>query len=229
MIRPPSATRRTRTRPPRRDADRTRARLLQAAIRLFAARGYDGVSVDEVVARARVNKRMVYHYFGSKDDLYLAALAQVFTHLETVELDALVSGLPPEEQLRRLLAAYFAFLDEHPEFVRLLLWENLQQGHHIARHPERLSKNPFLERFAAVIDQGVRQGVFRAPVDRRHLAVNLIGLCFIYSSNRYSLSASLGLRVDTAPDRARRLAQALDLVLHGVLAAKARAPRPRKG
>lgn len=205
-------------RPLRRNPERSRRRLLDAATRLFAARGFDGVAVEEIVRAARLNQRMVYHYFGSKDDLYLAVLTEAFARLESVEFAAMEATTEPAQQLRELLAAYFAFLDEHPDFVRLLLWENLQQGVHIARDPARFRKNPFLERFAAVLADGRRRGVFRPPVDEKHLVVNLIGLCFIYTSNQYSLAASLGLRVRTARDRARRLEQACQLVLHGLCA-----------
>lgn len=208
---------RSTTPPPRtRDPERTRARLLKTGIRLFAARGFHGVSVDEIVAAAKVNKRMVYHYFGSKEDLYLEALGEVFARLAEPELDAVASAAAPDEKLRRLLAAYFEFLDAHPEFVRLLLWENLDGGRHIAAEPERLSKNPFVERFRAIIAEGVRAGIFRAPRDARHLLVNLIGLCFIYHSNRHSLAVSIGIG-DDATERSARLEQACDLVLHGLV------------
>jgi AcrR family transcriptional regulator len=209
-------TARRASRPQRRDPERTKTRLLQAAIKLFAARGYDGVAVDEVVAAARVNKRMVYHYFGSKDELYLAALTEVFSRLELVELQAMDTSIDPVEQLRRLLTAYFEFLDANPEFVRMLLWENLQQGDRIARQPQRFAKNPFLDRLSTLLDEGVRNGTFREPVDRRHLAVNFIGLCFIYYSNRFSLSASLGLDFTSGSQRRIRVEQALDLVFHGL-------------
>ena len=201
--------------PATRDPERTRARLLRTGIRLFAARGFHGVSVDEIVAAAKVNKRMVYHYFGSKEDLYLEVLGEVFARLAEPELGAVDREGAPDQKLRRLLAAYYDFLDENPEIVRLLLWENLDGGRHIAAEPGRLSKNPFVERFRAIIDEGVRAKIFRAPRDARHLLVNLIGLCFIYHSNRHSLAASIGVGVDPTERRAR-LEQACDLVLHGL-------------
>lgn len=201
----------------RRDPERTRARLLKTAIRLFSARGFHGVAVDEVVAAAGVNKRMVYHYFGSKEDLYLAALEEVFGRLGAFELNALNTSAPPDEKLRRLLEANFTFLDANPEFVRMLLWENLDEGRHLAAHPERLSKNPFMERFATIVREGVAAGIFRAPHDERHLLVNFIGLCFVYYSNRHSLAASLGL-ADTPAEQRRRLAQVIDLVFYGLKA-----------
>lgn len=211
MTRSPSKSPRTR------NPERTKRRLLQAAIRLFSARGFHGVAVDEIVAAARSNKRMVYHYFLSKDGLYAAALSEVFGRLERAEFEAVEAReTAPEEKVRQLLAENFRFLDENPEFVRLLQWENLEQGGHIARHADQLSRNPFLARLRAIVEDAVKQGRFRAPRDLRHLLVNVIGLCFVYYSNRYSLAASVGVHPDSPRYRSLRVAQVTDLVLHGL-------------
>jgi len=202
----------------RRNPDRTKRRLLQAAIRLFSEKGYHGVSVDEIVAKAKSNKRMVYHYYGSKNDIYLAALVDVLGRLESVEFQAVVAKGRADQQLRDLLVAYFKFLDANPEFYRLLLWENLERGRHMARSASKLSKNPFTERFRLIIEDGVRQGIFRAPADIRHLLVNFIGLCFIYYSNYHSLKISLGLDMDSPKVREMRVTQVVDLAFHGLLA-----------
>lgn len=203
-----------------RNANRTRHRLLQAAIRLFAAHGYNGASVDEVVALARVNKRMVYHYFGSKEELFKAALQQVYRRLETVEFDAVERGSGPREQLARLLESYFSFLDANPEFTRLLQWENLEYGQHINRHNETvLTKNPFLERFRQIVETGIKTGEFRPDLDIHHLLIHLIGICFIYHSNRFSLSQ--GLAIDLGQPKVKRqgLTHALQFVLNGICTA----------
>ncbi|MBP7141332.1 MAG: TetR/AcrR family transcriptional regulator [Opitutaceae bacterium] len=202
----------------RRNPDRTKRRLLQAAIRLFSDKGFHGVSVDEIVARAKSNKRMVYHYYGSKNDIYLAALVEVLGRLESTEFQAVVAKGRADQQLRELLVAYFKFLDANPEFYRLLLWENLEHGRHMVRKAARLSKNPFMERFRVIIEDGVREGIFRAPADIKHLLINFIGLCFIYYSNYYSLAISLGLDMDSPRVREMRVTQVVDLVFHGLLA-----------
>lgn len=202
----------------RRNPERTKRRLLRAAVELFAERGFHGVAVDEIVTRARENKRMVYYYFRSKRSIYLAALLEVFSGLEKVEFEAVLSDAGPERQLKDLMAVYFDYLDRNPAFVRMLLWENLERGRNITYATELLSKNPFSLRFRAIVEAGVAQGVFRPPADTGHLLVNLIGICFIYHSNRYSLPLSLGLDLESARSRRRRLAQALDLVFHGLKA-----------
>ncbi len=82
-----------------RNPDRTRRRGLQAAIKVFAKQGFRAVSVDEIVDLAKVNKRMVYHYFGSKDALFEAALVEVYGRIESIEFHAVELGRSPAEKL----------------------------------------------------------------------------------------------------------------------------------
>lgn len=202
--------------PVQRNPDRTRRRLLQSAIKLFAAHGFHAVSVDQIVGQAHVNKRMVYHYFGSKDALFEAALAEVYRRIETVEFHAVERGRTPREKLSRLLESYFEFLDNEPEFTRLLQWENLEKGRHLTKENHLLTKNPFLERFRAIVQDGIAAGDFRRDVDVSHLLIHFIGLCFIYHSNRYSLSQSLELDLGNAQVKERGLNHVLMLVFDGI-------------
>lgn len=205
-----------------RNPDRTRRRLLNAAIRLFSDRGYHAVAVDQIVSAAKVNKRMVYHYFGSKEAIYQAALKEVYTRLDSIEFHAFERGSTPREKLTRLIESYFQFLVDNPEFTQLLQWENLEKGRHIAKQDHFLTKNPFLERFRHLIEEGVRQGEFRADLNVPHLLIHFIGLCFIYHSNRFSLSQSLSLDLGDPKVRAQGLDQVLELVFEGICAHKPR-------
>jgi AcrR family transcriptional regulator len=209
--------------PAQRNPDRTRRRILQAAIRLFARQGFHAVSVDAIVALARVNKRMVYHYFGSKDALFEAALVEVYQRIEQIEFHAIERGQTPREKLARLLVSYFAFLDDEPEFTRLLQWENLEKGRHLTKENHLLTKNPFFARFQAIVQDGIASGEFRRDLDVPHLLIHFIGLCFIYHSNRFSLSQSLELDLGDAAEKQRGLRQVLNLVFEGIASAPAAA------
>lgn len=199
-----------------RNPERTRRRLLKAAIKAFAARGYHGVSVDQIVAAARINKRMVYHYFGNKEGIFHAALHEVYERIESVEFDAVESADTPRAKLTRLIECYFEFLEQNPEFTQLLQWENLDKGRHIGARDEVVSKNPFLGRFREIVEDGVRRGEFRRDLDVPQLLIHFIGLCFIYHSNRFSLSHSLNLDLGDPAVRARGLAQVVRLVFEGI-------------
>jgi TetR/AcrR family transcriptional regulator len=202
----------------KRPAGNTRDRLLKEAIRLFSKYGYHGVSVDRIVAATKVNKRMVYHYFGNKESLYRAALLEVYQPLELLELAIFEKEQTPEEALRSILIRYFEFLANNHEFVNLLLWENLNEGRAIRKHSHLLTKNPVITRLEEVIAEGKKSGIFDRSVDAKHLLINFIGLCFIYHSNRYTLSQAL--EIDLGDDRVRKdgLEQALHLVFNGIRA-----------
>lgn len=204
-----------------RNADRTRGRLLRAATRLFSRRGYDGTAVDDIVAAAGVNKRMAYHYFGSKDGLYSEVLRDVYRRLADLELQAADESRSPEETISGILKSYFAFLSDNPEFVALLSWENLHHGRFVSKHPDLLSKNPVLQRLGETVDQGIASGVFRQGVNVKHLLISLISLCFVYHANRFTLSQSIGLDLQSPQVQEEGLAHAIDLVLNGL---KARHP-----
>lgn len=195
----------------------TRARLLAAARRLFSQRGYDGVSVDRVVEAAGVNKRMVYHYFGSKRGMYAEVLRGVYEALARVEAHVFEDEPGPELAVERLLRSYFRFLQEHPDLLAILLWENLQGGRHLDAVEEGLSKQPILEALGETIDRGIAGGSIRPDIDRRHLLINLIGLCLVYHSNRHTLSRSVGLDLDNPAVMEQGIRHAIALARHGFL------------
>jgi len=197
----------------------TREPLLGVAVTLFAEKGFDGVAVDEIVAAAGVNKRMVYHYFGSKEGLYRATLERVFEELGQLEegLFALKSRPSnPEQALRNIVRTYFRFLLDHPQFVRLLLWENLQHGTHISQVTMAVRKTPMLEHLESVLQRGIRDGLFRPRLDTRLVLVSLIGLCLIYFSNRHTLSWTVGIDLSSTRALDRAVRHTADLLVAGL-------------
>jgi AcrR family transcriptional regulator len=197
---PPSQTR---------DPARTRSRLLAAGVRLFSARGFHGVAVDEIVAAATCNKRMLYHYFGDKEGLYVEVLRHVYARMEAAEMAPLPATATTEQAIRAVIARHFEFLAENPAFVKLLLWENLNEGRLLAKHPGLLSKAPIIERLREILERGRDRGELAGVGDVRHLLVLMIGMCFIYFSNRHTLRQAVGLDADRPEVQRRglRLAQ----------------------
>lgn len=202
--------------PVQRNPERTRRRLLQAAVKLFARHGFHAVSVDQIVASARVNKRMVYHYFGNKDGLFEAALSDVYQRIEQVEFHAVEQGRSASEKLSKLLISYFEFLDAEPEFTRLLQWENLEKGRHLTKENHGITKNPFMNRFRAIVTEGIEANEFRRDIDVPHLMIHFIGLCSIYHSNRFSLSHGLAMDLGSAQVKEKGLKHVLSLVFEGI-------------
>jgi len=111
-----------------RDADRTRAELLAVATQVFAEDGYSGARVDEIAERTRTTKRMIYYYFGGKEQLYLAVLEQAYTTIREAENNLPVDDLAPVDALRKLAGLTYDHHREHPDFIRLVSIENIHRG-----------------------------------------------------------------------------------------------------
>lgn len=198
--------------------EKSRLRILKVGIRLFAKKGFSGTSVDEIVKKAGVNKRMVYHYFGNKEKLYQAALEAEYKKLETLELETLHPEDPIEKIIPDIVSGYFSFIQTNPEFVRLLLWENLNLGRSLDKMPNSPSKSPMLELLVKALHIGQKKGTVRLNLDPHFLLISLIGNCMIYCSNRFTLSRSLEL--DLCDPKVLQLAKksVAELLLNGIKA-----------
>jgi TetR/AcrR family transcriptional regulator len=195
---------------------RTRSRLLAAGVKLFASRGYHGVAVDEIVAAAGCNKRMLYHYFGDKEGLYVEVLRTVYARMEAAEMAPLPSAGTTVQVIRAVIARHFGFLADNPDFVKLLMWENLNEGRLLTKHPGLLSKAPILERLREVLERGRERGELVGNGDVRHLLVLMMGMCFIYFSNRHTLRQAVGLDADRPQVRRQGLRMAQNAFLAAI-------------
>src|SRR6201997_5861684 len=149
----------------RRNPAATRQKLLAAARREFAASGLAGARVDEIAARAGVNKQLVYHYFGDKDALYLAVLEWVYEEIRAQERALNLEGLPPEQAIRKLIESSFDHLARHPDFIVLLNDENRGGARHVRASLKLESMHsPLVSMVSKILKQGVRDGIFRRGV-----------------------------------------------------------------
>ena len=196
-----------------RNPARTRGRLLAAGIELFAKHGFHGVAVDTIVAKAGCNKRMLYHYFGDKEGLYAAVLQAVYTRMEQVEMKPLPAAATTADVIREMMARHFNFLAGEPEFVNLLMWENLNEGRILARHPDLLTKTPVIDRLREVLEAAKRRGEISDVGDVRHLLILMMGMCFIYFANRHTLHQAIGLDLDQPRVQAEGLTMAQRMFL----------------
>lgn len=118
-----------------RDAERTRAEILDVATGEFADRGYDGARVDEIAARTRTTKRMIYYYFGSKEGLYVAVLERAYQGIRALEQQLDVDHLDPARAMRALAELTFDHHESHPAFIRLVGIENIHHAEHLRTSP----------------------------------------------------------------------------------------------
>jgi AcrR family transcriptional regulator len=176
-----------------RDPDRTRARILDAATREFAHYGLGGARVDRIAERAGANKRMLYYYFDSKENLFLAALEASYAQIRNAEHALDLEHRDPREALRRLVEFTWTYYLEHPEFMTLLNSENLHKGRHVRRSRRlREMHSPLVETLRGVLRRGERQGLFDRGIDPVQLYISIAGEGYFYLSNRYTLSRIFG-------------------------------------
>src|ERR1700729_620760 len=152
--------------PQRRNPAATRQKLLAAARREFAESGLAGARVDEIAARAGVNKQLVYHYFGDKDALYLAVLEWVYEEIRAQERKLNLEGLPPEQAIKKLIESSFDHLALHPDFIVLLNDENRNGARHVrASLKVEDMHSPLVSMVSKILKQGVQEKVFRRGID----------------------------------------------------------------
>ena len=192
-----------------------RLRILNAAIKIFADKGFAGSSVDEIVAAAEVNKRMIYHYFGSKKKLYQEALESEYNKLGTLAVE-IHPKAKIEDVISEIVSAYFSFFSANPEFVRIFLWENLNNGQNMDQMAGKLRKSPMLDLLIEAVDYAKKNGSCRAGIDPRFLLISLVGNCTIYHSNRFTLSQTLGLDLGSVKVLNRAKKTVADFLLNGI-------------
>ncbi len=176
-----------------RDPDRTRSRILAAATQDFARHGLGGARVDRIAARAGANKRMLYYYFGSKDDLFLAALEESYAQIRNAERALDLEHRDPREAIKRLVEFTWNYYLGHPEFMTLLASENLHEGRHVRRSRRvRELHTPLVQTLRGILRRGEREGLFRKGVDPVQLYISIAGEGYFYLSNRYTLSRIFG-------------------------------------
>ncbi len=196
------------------DADETRNNILEVAAREFADKGLSGARIDEIAEKTASSKRMIYYYFGGKDELYRAVLERSYGQIRAREDDASFETLPADKALIAQIEHTFDYHVEHPEFVRLVMNENIHHGAHIG-HVEGLKERnkSVIESLTAIIDKGVAAGIFRAGIDPVDLHMSISALCFYNVSNRYTFASNFGVDMSSAKSLKKRRAQITEIVL----------------
>ena len=206
------------TEPRLRDADKSQQAILSAALDEFARHGLAGARMDRIAEQAEVNKRLIYYYFTSKDDLFLAVLENAYLNIREAEKRLHLRDLSPPQAIRRLTEFTWDYYIAHPEFMTLLNSENLHQGRHLAKSQRvRELNSPLIETLGEILERGRKEGVFRGGIDAVQLYVSIAGMAYFYLSNSYTLSAIFGRDLMTPKAHHERLSHMCEVVLGYVL------------
>jgi len=199
-------------------ADQTKARILKAAVKVFTRDGYAGGRIEQISSEADSNDRMIYYYFGSKENLFVRVLEHTYEAFNQAESMLHPDLSNPVQALRDRVAFVWHYYVKHPEFVAILNIENLHEGTHARQSSElrRLSSTT-LGVITPIIEAGQRQGVFRQDIDINHVYLMIASLCYFYNSNRHTLTSFLGQDLADQGQQQDWLAFISDLVVRGVL------------
>lgn len=199
------------------DPEGTRRNILEIASEEFAMNGLSGARIDEIAARTRSSKRMIYYYFGDKEGLYLRALENAYRLVRDGEAKLDTDGLPPLEALRRLVEFTFDHHHQHEEFIRMVMIENIHHGQYVERSDVIRSLNvTAIDHIARIYERGVSENVFRSGIDPVDLHWQVSALCFFNVSNRATFSKIFGRDMGAADALARLRGNAVDMVLRFV-------------
>lgn len=206
------------------DAD-TRTRILEAAERLFAQRGFAGTTVRELASHAGVNLAMIHYYFGNKEGLYRALIAEAIGQVHAILAEGATSSGSCAERLARIVGAYTDFLCAHPNFARIFQQEMMSGGPVLSEvvQPQIAANYAIIRR---TIEEGIARGEFRR-VDAELAPVSLIGMVAFFIIASPVLSMALGVGPETEGFASRLADHTIDIFLKGVEAPD-RAPAARE-
>jgi TetR/AcrR family transcriptional regulator len=192
----------------------TRQRILNVANKEFSAKGYDGARVDDIMRVAEVSKNLIYHYFGSKEGLFIAVLESAYEGMHAYQTTWPLEVSSPIEGVRKLVQSTFKYWRDSPEFIGLLNSENFHKGRHLRK--SKLTKAGYsglLGNIDNLLREGERSGDFRAGVDAVELYISISALAYHFLSNRYTLAYLLDRKLSTEEDMNARIAHIEELIL----------------
>ena len=170
-----------------RDADATKARILAAAKSEFARAGLAGARVDEIAEKADANKRMIYHYFGSKDELFRVVVEDAYLDIREAEQDLKLDDLSARDALETLVRFTWDYYLENPEFIRLVNSANLHKGRHLEGSEKlRTASRKYVGTVQEILERGAAEGTFRKGVDPVQLNITIAAIGYYYLTNHFT-------------------------------------------
>jgi len=195
------------------NSEKSRQDILAAAEEQFAAKGFYGARIDEIAHQANINKRMIYEYFTNKENLYKKVLFNVYKRMEIAESKILETKVTGKELIRNIISMYFDFLRDNPNFVNILMWENLNKAAYLNEMPSSDVERPTINYIKEEIRRGKEAGIFKKSIDEEQAVISLIVVCFSNFSNRYTLSKLFAKELSDKDMLEKRKQHTIDIML----------------
>lgn len=209
-----------------RDGDQTSRAILKASIAEFSRHGYGGATVERIVRRAKRNERSLYYHFGNKEGLYIAALEYLYEKQMLAERALDLEKLSPPDAMRALVRFTWSYYRENPELLSLLNTENLYKAEHLKKSSDRVKAiaSPKMRLLADLLERGARSGDFRGGISADNVFLLISSLCYLYVSNRYTLSNYLSRNLDS-PDARENWLEYIEQIVVDHLSARGKPSR----
>jgi AcrR family transcriptional regulator len=199
-----------------------RPRVIEAARRQFLQQGVDGASLRRIAADAGTSIGMIYYYFPTKDDLFLAVVEDVYAGALDDLTTALRSGADVEERLRNAFARLARMDEREFEVVRLVIREAMISSKRLGSLVERFSRGHL-----PLLWQTVHEGLATGAIDGRHplpaVFASLAASAILPQLVHRRIDAELPAVRALLPDRVQLADAVLEVVLAGLR------PRPPVG
>lgn len=212
----PAEQRPAKTEPVRRarSSEKTKKTILAAARAEFCELGLAGARVDAIAERAKANKRLLYHYFGNKEELYRAVLMEAYAEIRAGERELNLDALSPDEAMDKLVRFTFRHFLANPWFISLLSTENLQNAAVLKTLPDIPAlHSPFVGQIKRILETGREKGIFRDGIDPVQLYISIAGLGYFYVSNIKTLSVIFDRDLSATSPVQEREAQIVQMVM----------------
>lgn len=172
-----------------RDPVKSKHKILQAAVTEFCRHGYSGARVERIAAKSKSNLRMIYHYFGDKERLYLAVLESAYSRIREQEGKLDLPQAVPAEGMRALIRFTFDFFAANTDVLAIINGENTLRARYLRKLPNvRAMTVPLIDTISNMLEQGEHERVFRRDLDPIQIYVSLVALSQLHILNQHTLS-----------------------------------------
>jgi AcrR family transcriptional regulator len=201
------------------DPEGVRRDIIAVATEEFARHGLAGARIDEIAARTKTSKRMIYYYFGDKDGLYLAVLEAAYRKIRAIESGLNLENLAPAAALKQLVEFTFDYQNDHEDFIRLVMIENIHHGTFLKKSKVIQELNvTVIDAIKRIYERGLQEGTFRGGIDPVDLHWSISALSFFNVSNRATFSKIFDRDMASPHALALRRASVVETILRYVAA-----------
>jgi AcrR family transcriptional regulator len=205
----------------------TKEKIVSAAIEVFAEKGKHGARMEQIAAKANVNKAMLYYYYSSKDNLFHEVLKtitqKIFQHVFSIVSLTIANDESPMDKVKHIVSAHFDAFSQDINFTKILLHTLANEPHELQAAIRALKGNVGgtgrapIEIFVSIFEEGVLKKELR-DIDPKQVLISMVGMNLVYFIGKPVAEALLDLRVEDDQTFLRKRKESIiDLVLHGIV------------